>query len=350
MDFNYESLPGRVSFGRGQAASNLASELTKLGLSRVMLVAGPSELDLAHRLIAGAADRVAVEFTNVLPHVPAEVAEEARAAAAEHSIDGLVSVGGGSTTGTAKIVALTTGLPIVAVPSTYAGSEMTPVWGMTTAARKETGVDRRVLPKSVIYDSELTRTMPKGLAVASGFNAMAHCVEAFWGPGANPITTLAAAEGMSALSRGLRGISGETIEESAFDDLLFGAYLAGSAFAVAGSGLHHKICHALGGAFNLPHAETHTVVLPHVLAFNIDSIGTDADRMAAALNADDAVEGLFDLEHQLGSPRNLEEVGLRADQLDEAISVVSAKLPIANPRPVSESDIAEILTAAFRGR
>ena len=256
------------------------------------------------------AGRVACSFSQVLPHVPDAVAQAARSAAAEHTVDGLLCVGGGSTTGTAKIVALTSGLPIIAVPTTYAGSEMTPVWGLTTRSRKETGTDRRVLPRTVIYDPELTVRLPAALTVASGLNALAHCVEAFWAPGANPVTALLAAEGISALARGLPAVREEPTDLAARSAVLYGAYLAGAAFAVTGSGLHHKICHALGGAFNLPHAQTHAVVLPHVLAFNAPAVPDVAARIAVALGSTSAAQGLIDLKRSLGGPESLAALGM----------------------------------------
>jgi len=346
LDFTYTSLPGRVGFGRGLAAERLREAVDELGLTSVLLIAAEAESDLADRLTTGLRDRIAGVYSDVRPHVPSAVAEAARAKAAEVGADGLLSIGGGSTTGTAKIVALTTGLPIVAVPTTYAGSEMTPVWGLTTDARKETGIDRRVLPAAVVYDSELLSTLPRDLAVASGFNALAHCVEAFWGPGANPVTSLHAAEGIRALADGLRGLGSGSPTAEDEDRLLYGAYLAGGSFAVAGSGLHHKICHALGGAYDLPHAQTHAVVLPHVLAFNAAAIGEDAAAMARALRVDDAVDGLRELSTSLGVPADLAALGFPVDRFDEAVEIIAAKLPIANPRPVAEADIRDILRGA----
>lgn len=346
MDFVYESLPSRVVFGAGSSRTRLADEVAALGLSRVMLIAAEAETALAEQLSASFADRIVVRFTNVRPHVPDTIAAEAREVAAANDVDGLVSIGGGSTTGTAKIVALTTGLPILAVPTTYAGSEMTPVWGMTTAARKETGIDRRVLPRTVVYDPELVATLPTGLAVASGLNAMAHCVEAYWTPKSNPLIATIATEGVRALGEGLRGVTSENAEH-ARERLLYGAFLAGSSFAAAGSGLHHKICHALGGAFDLPHAETHAVVLPHVLAFNEPAVPDAAAAMANALAGESASAGLAALYAEIGAPKTLAQLGLTREQLAEAINIVAAKLPIENPRPVDRDAVAQILTAAF---
>ena len=200
--------------------------------------------------------------------MPVEVADAARKQAAAVGADAVLSVGGGSATGTAKAVALTTGLPVIAVPTTYAGSEVTPVWGLTEGERKTTGVDPRVLPRLVIYDPELTVSLPGPLSAASGLNAMAHCVDAFWAPGRNPVSALAAGEAIRVLAAALPLVSEDGTDVGARGDLLYGAYLAGTAFAVAGSGLHHKICHVLGGRYGLPHAQTHAIMLPYVLAFN----------------------------------------------------------------------------------
>ncbi|KRF33775.1 Maleylacetate reductase [Yonghaparkia sp. Soil809] len=361
VEFRYASLPHRVIFGAGSSRTSLAAEVEALGAERLMVIASDRDTALVDELLAPWRDRVAVRFTGVRPHVPDSVAAEARRMAVDHRVDGLVSIGGGSTTGTAKIVALTTELPIIAVPTTYAGSEMTPMWGMTTAARKETGVDRRVLPATVVYDSDLVATLPVDLAVASGLNAMAHCVEAYWTEASNPIVRLIATEGVQALAEGLRGLAGTerasgasaadagTDTAAARERLLYGSFLAGMAFATAGSGLHHKICHALGGAFDLPHAQTHAVVLPHVLAFNAVAAPESAAMMARALGADDAVAGLRDLASAIGAPRGLAELGLTREQLTEAIDLVAGRLPIANPRPVDRADVEAILTGAFSG-
>lgn len=345
--FDYEALPGRVIFGSGASRERLGDELDRLNAQRVMVFATDRELALAEELVAPFRDRVALVYGNVLPHVPAEVATDARAAAREHTVDALLSIGGGSTTGTAKIVALTTALPVVAVPTTYAGSEMTPVWGMTTDARKETGIDRKVLPVSVVYDPELVQTLPRELAVSSALNAMAHCVEALWTPKANPVTSLQALDGAAALARGLRATDSST----SCSELLYGAYLAGAAFAVAGSGLHHKICHALGGGFNLPHAETHAVVLPHVLAFNESSeaISDEMTRLAEALSGSSASQALASLYDEVGAPRALSQVGLKEEHLEEAADIVVAKLPIDNPRQVDRARIEDILRNAYEG-
>ena len=350
--FIYDALPGRVVFAAGASRDLLAAEVDRLGAQRLLLIATVQERPLAEELSAVLGDRVVGVFDEVRPHVPNPVAERARDAASALEADALLSIGGGSTTGTAKIIALTTGLPIVAVPTTYAGSEMTPVWGMTTAARKETGNDRRVLPKVVVYDPELTYTLPAFITGPSAINAMAHCVEAFYAPGANPITSLAAEEGIRALARGVPVAVERPEDPGGRADTLYGAYLAGAAFAVAGSAIHHKICHVLGGAYDLPHADLHTVVLPYATAFNAERLPDVSARVASALGAesDDAAAAIQALALRIGAPTALRDIGMREEDLDEATRLVLEKVPADNPRPADEQNIRELLEDAFAGR
>ncbi len=348
-DFRYETLPVRVVFGAGAARTRVAEEIERLGARRLLVLTGKSGEALARDLSRPVADRVAAVFTGVRPHVPVEVADDARGCAVAAEADAVLSVGGGSATGTAKVVALTTGLPVVAVPTTYAGSEVTSMWGLTEGGTKTTGVNPVVQPRVVIYDPELTVSLPAGLSAVSGLNAMAHCVEAFWAPGRNPISSLIAEEGIRALATGLPAVVADGADMGARSDMLYGAYLAGSAFAVAGSGLHHKICHVLGGAFDLPHAETHAIVLPYVLAFNALAAPEAASRIAAALGADDAARGLVQLCRQLGVPRGLREIGLREEQLAGAVRSIQDAVPPDNPRPVSEDDLRRFLLDAWAG-
>ena len=266
MRFVHDTLPQRVSFGSGEAAASLEREVAELGASRVMVIASKREMDTADTLTGNL--RVLLRYDDVVMHVPVEVAARAREAAATHNVDAIVSVGGGSTTGLAKAIALTTGLPVVAVPTTYAGSEATAVWGLTEGNRKTTGTDPRVLPKVIVYDATLTLTLPVPISVASGLNALAHCVDAMWAPKADPINAALAAEGIRALAEGLPKVVTDPFGIDGREHALYAAYLSAVAFASAGSGLHHKICHVLGGAYNLPHAQTHAIVLPYVLAFN----------------------------------------------------------------------------------
>jgi alcohol dehydrogenase class IV len=337
LQFTHETLPQRVVFASHEAAGRVADEVARLG-SRPMVIASGA---LAEPILAALPS--AVEYRDVVMHVPVEVAERARKAAAEHGTDVLVSVGGGSTTGLAKAVALTTGLPIVAVPTTYAGSEATNVWGLTEAGRKTTGTDARVLPRTVVYDAALLLSLPVELSVASGLNALAHCVDSMWAPRADPINRALALEGARALSGGLPRVVDDPHDLDGREQTLYGAYLAAVAFASAGSGLHHKICHVLGGMFNLPHAQTHAVVLPHVLAFNAPAVPEIERRL------EEASGGLRRLLERVGAPRALRDYGMREDDIPAAVDAILAAVPPHNPVPVTADNLTELLRRAWSG-
>lgn len=349
-DFVYEALPGRVVFGPGAGREKLAGEVERLGARRALLVATEHERDLAEDLAGPLGDRLAGIFTDVRPHVPVEVAEAAREAAREAEADCLLSIGGGSTTGTAKAVALDNPLPIVAIPTTYAGSEMTPIWGTTKEQRKTTGKSLDVLPAVVVYDPELTFSLPPSITGPSAMNAMAHCVEAFYAPGANPITSLVAEEGIRALTRGVPIAVEEPEDLEGRSETLYGAYLAGAALAVTGAGIHHKICHVLGGALDLPHAETHTIVLPHAVAFNEPAMPEIAARIAEALGAAGAATGLYGLIEKIGAKTALKDIAMRKEQIEAVVPQILEAVPEDNPRPVDDEDLRGILEDAYAGR
>jgi maleylacetate reductase len=353
--FTYEALPGRVVFGVGAGREKLVEEVIRLGAERMLLVATEREMEVAEELAAPLGDRVVGVFTNVRPHVPVEVATAARELARRIGADCLLSIGGGSTTGTAKAIALELPLPIVAVPTTYAGSEMTPIWGLTEAQRKKTGTSVDVLPKVVVYDPELTISLPPFITGPSAMNAMAHCVEAFYAPGANPITSLLAEEGIRALARGVPVAVTSPEDLEGRSKILYGAYLAGAALAVAGAGIHHKICHIMGGAYDLPHAEMHTVVLPHAVAFKEPAIPEVMERVAGALGEwgkNGAATGLYDLTESIKAPTTLKDIGMKGENLDRAVGLVLAAVPEDNPRPMDEDEagVRNILENAYAGR
>ncbi|GAB2749082.1 maleylacetate reductase [Sinomonas soli] len=345
--FDHVTLGQRVLFGSGKAAENVAAEVARLGARAVMVIASETEVKLAQTVTNQI--EVVLIHDDVVMHVPVETAEEARTAAADARIDLIISVGGGSTTGLAKAVALTTGIPIIAVPTTYAGSEATNVWGLTEGARKRTGVDDRVLPATVVYDADLTLTLPVGMSVASGLNGLAHCVDSLWGPRADPINAAIATEGIRALAEGLPKIVADPAGPDGREQALYGAYLAAVSFASAGSGMHHKICHVLGGTFNLPHAQTHATVLPYVLAFNASHAPEAAGRIAAAFGTADALEGLQTLRERLDAPRALADYGFAEDGIAEAVQVALPAIPANNPRPVTAAGLTALLRAALAG-
>jgi maleylacetate reductase len=350
MRFVHDTLAQRVRFGSGEAAEMLVAEIEELGARRVMVIAAPAEGELARRIAVDLP--VAVHHDEVVMHVPVPVADRARAAATAAGADALVSIGGGSTTGLAKAVALTTGLPIVAVPTTYAGSEATNVWGLTEEARKTTGVDARVLPRTVVYDASLTLTLPLEMTVASGLNALAHCVDSLWGPRVDPINAALAAEGMRALRDGLSRVVADPRDLTGREHALYAAYLAAVAFASAGSGLHHKICHLLGGRYDLPHAETHAIVLGYVLAVNGPAAPEAERSIATAFGASDALSGFLALRDELGAPtalRDLPSSGFARADIPAAAAALAEVVPPTNPRALSVTDLAYLLDAAWAG-
>jgi maleylacetate reductase len=347
MRFSHDTLGQRIRFCSGEAAEQLADEVTGRGAKRVMMIATESARTMAAGLGTGVP--VVAWHHEVVMHVPKAVAERARDVAAAHDVDLIVSVGGGSATGLAKAVALTSGVPIIAIPTTYAGSEATSVWGMTEGGRKTTGIDPVVLPKAIVYDATLMLSLPVGLSVASGLNALAHCIDSLWAPSADPINASIAAEGARALHAGLPAVASHPAGLAGREETLLGAYLAASAFASAGSGLHHKICHVLGGMFDLPHAQTHAVVIPHVLALNAPSAPAAAARLARSFDASTAIGGLQSLLTTLRAPTALRDLGMPETGIERAAAAVLAVAPIDNPTTLTHENLAALLRASWEG-
>jgi alcohol dehydrogenase class IV len=337
-----------VVFGAG-CLEKLPEEIQRLGVAKALVLSTPEQrqsgLDLVERL----GSRAAGLFDQAAMHVPIETARAAREAAARLGADCCVAVGGGSTTGLAKAIALVFDLPILAVPTTYAGSEMTPIWGLTENGRKTTGRDPRVLPKTVFYDPSLTVTMSPMLSATSGMNSIAHCVEALYAEHANPIISMMAEDGIRALGESLPVVVKEPGNLEARSKALYGAWLGGISLGAVGMALHHKLCHTLGGTYNLPHAETHTVVLPHATAYNAPAAPLAMARVARALASGSAAEGLYNLAASLGAPLSLAAIGMKADALDQAAEI-AVENPYYNPRPVTKDGIRALLQNAFEGR
>ncbi len=346
--FVHEALASRVVFGAG-SLQKLPEEIDKLGVTRALVLCTPEQRAIGADIVVMLGPRSAGVFDGAVMHVPVAVAQEARDKARRLHVDCCVAIGGGSTTGLAKAIALTSGLPILAIPTTYAGSEMTPIWGLTEGGVKKTGRDVVVLPRTVIYDPVLTTSLPVALSVTSGINAIAHCVEALYSRDANPIISLIAEEGIRALAAGLPQIVKQPDDIDARSRVLYGAWLGGVSLGAVGMALHHKLCHTLGGTFNLPHAETHTVVLPHAVAYNAAAAPEQIERVARALGARSAAEGLYDLAASLGAPVSLESLGMRREQLDHAAEL-AVQNPYYNPRTVTREGIRELLENAFEGR
>jgi maleylacetate reductase len=341
--FVYSGLPSRVVFGAG-SVRQLAAEVERLGARRVLAISTPGRAAMVAKLGL----KVAGTFDRAVMHTPVEAANEARALAASLNADCCVAVGGGSTIGFGKAIALTSGLPVLAVPTTYSGSEMTTIWGLSEGGAKKTGRDPKVLPKTVIYDPELTLELPAAVSAASGMNAIAHCVEALYAPDGNPIISLMAEEGIRALASSLPRIVSDPKDIEARAEALYGAWLAGSTISTTTVGLHHKLCHVLGG-LGLPHAETHSIVLPHAMRYNQDAAPEAMSRVGKAIQSQHAAAGIFDLQKKLGLPLRLAEIGMKAADLERAARIAT-QAPYPNPRQVEYTPVLELLREAFEGR
>lgn len=347
--FTYQAHPSRVVFGAG-TLQQLPAEVDRLGAKRALVLCTPEQAASGERVAALLGERAAGVFARAVMHVPLETARAARDAARRLGADCAVAIGGGSTTGLGKAIALDSGLPIVAVPTTYAGSEVTPIWGLTEAGVKKTGRDLRVLPRTVIYDPELTLTLPLGLTVTSALNAIAHAAEGLYAPDLNPVVALMAEEGIRACAAALPALRADPQDLAARGDALYGAWLCGIVLGSVGMALHHKLCHTLGGSFNLPHAETHTVVLPHALAYNAAAAPQAMRRIARALGRDDgqAARAVFDLAKDNDAPVALRDIGMKAEDLDRACEI-ALQNQYPNPRPLEARAIRELLQAAWEG-
>ena len=321
-DFVYEGLPGRVVFGAG-CRRHVEREVIALGATRALVLCTPGQKAFGHEVAGLLGDRAAGVFPGARMHVPIEVAREA--------------------------IALDAGLPIVAIPTTYAGSEMTPIYGITEAGLNRTGRDARVLPRTVLYDPDLTTTLPATIRLTSGINAIAHAAEGLYAHDGNPITALMAEEGIRAIAHALDrfGVSGAGDAESR-SLALYGAWLCGTVLGSVAMGLHHKLCHTLGGSFDLPHAETHTVMLPHTLAYNALHARDGLARTARALGQSDATVALYELIGRCAGPRSLKQLGMAASGLDRVAELAVAN-PYPNPRPLEREAIRAMLQRAWEG-
>jgi alcohol dehydrogenase class IV len=345
--FVYNGLPMRVVFGVGSIAQ-LPAEVDRLSKGRVLMISTPGRGEMANRLAKKLPDRVIGFFDKAVMHQPLSIVREARDLARSLNADCCVAVGGGSTIGFGKAIALDSGLPVIAVPTTYSGSEMTTIWGISEGDTKKTGRDPKVLPKAVIYDPELTLDLPPAVSAASGMNAIAHCVEALYAHDGNPIVSLMAEEGIKALSAALPKVVSDGSNLEARSEALYGSWLAGCTISTTSVALHHKLCHVLGG-FGLPHAETHSIVLPHAMQYNRDAAPDAMRRVARAIEAVDAPRGVYELEQRLGLPMKLAEIGLKKDDLERAARI-AAEAPYPNPRKVEYAPVLELLQHAYEGR
>jgi alcohol dehydrogenase class IV len=346
-DFIHEQLGTRVVFGP-KSLTRLPEEVSRLSAERVLVIATRAMKSHADILVERLGSAVSARIDGVAQHVPAEAAKEAVLTAGNAAADLVVCIGGGSATGLAKAVAKGTGRPILAVPTTYAGSEMTPIWGLTEGRRKTTGRDPIVLPRVVVYDPELTLSLPTSTSAASGMNALAHAAEGLYAADASPLVRLIAEEASRVLTGSLPLVIKHPDDLRSRSDALFGAWLAGLTLGSVRMGIHHTICHVLGGTFGLPHAGTHSAVLPHAIAFNAPAAPEAMAALAQCLSTDDPAGALWDLARRIGAPTALADLGFRReDTAAAATMVVEAGSP--NPRPFATKEVHALLLSAQDG-
>jgi maleylacetate reductase len=347
QSFVYNALPGRVIFGQG-TVSTLKSEMERAGCTRALLLSTPEQAAALKDIAASIGALAAGTFTDAAMHTPTEVTERALRAARDCDADCTIAFGGGSSTGLGKAIALRTDLTQIVIPTTYAGSEMTPIIGETEGGQKITQRTLKVLPEIVIYDVDFSLTLPPRLTVTSGTNAIAHAVEALYAQDRNPVISMMAEQAIAAMGRALPAIVANPQDRKARAEALYGAWLCGICLGSVGMALHHKLCHVVGGSFNLPHADTHTVILPYAMAYNATAAPEADQAVARALGGRSGTQALVDLAKKLGSPNSLKSIGMKEHDIERAADL-AVQSPYWNPRPIDRSAIRDLIANAWAG-
>jgi maleylacetate reductase len=340
--FEEEAEGVHIQFGT-DAGTGVVAELGRFGRTHPLVIASNRHADLVAELEANS-DLVVSRFTTVRRHVPTALVEQALTEAARSEIDSLVCIGGGSSIGLGKALAHQLALPIVAVPTTYSGSEMTPVWGVTDGRVKRTATDPLVRPAAVIYDHRLTTSLPVAASGASGLNALAHCVAVGSG-GAGPLGILTGLEGIAVLMRALPLLAQSPSDACTRSGLQYGGFMAGLTLSRATMGLHHRLCHLLGGAFDLPHADTHAALLPYSIEAARLYRHPLGQRVAAAIGSDNPAGRVWDIGRQLGLPTSLSDLGVTARAVDKLLPRLATE---PSDRSVVEARRA-VIAAALSG-
>lgn len=347
LDFIYAGSPAQIVFGEGRS-HEAADWLRRAGKSRALVLSTPHQKADAETLANALGDLAVGVLAGASMHTPVDVTEQAMKIVADTGADCVVSLGGGSTTGLGKAIAYRTDVLQLVIPTTYAGSEVTNILGQTEGGKKTTVRDPKILPEIVIYDPALTTGLPVAMSVSSGLNAMAHAIEGLYAEDRNPISSLMAIEGLRAFAASLPRVVEEPRRIQARTQALYGAWLCGTVLGAVGMSLHHKICHTLGGSFDMPHAEIHAVMLPHTAGFNAEA-AREQLAQAAEIFGGSIGGGLWDFAKSLGAPLTLRELGLREADLERAAEI-AVQNPYYNPRTIDRSLIRALLQAAWEGR
>jgi maleylacetate reductase len=346
LSFVHDLRPVRVVFGQG-ALGRIGEEAGRLAMKRALLVSTGGRSAAIAEAIAALGDRFGGHFDRAAMHTPVAVTQTAQNFMAGLEVDGIVALGGGSATGLAKALALRTGLPQIAVPTTYAGSEVTSIVGETAEGKKVTRTDPLILPRTVIYDVNLTLSLPPDISGTSAINAAAHAVEALYAQDRDPVISLMARECLSRIAQNLPTVIDSPGDVPTRSALLYGAWLGGTCLGAVGMSLHHKLCHTLGGMFDLPHAALHTAILPHALAYNAPAIPEVVPVLDACLGGS-APQALYNLAQRVGARTALRDLGMPQDGIPSAVEQAMA-MPYWNPRPLDPAGIRKLLEQAWTG-
>lgn len=348
--FIYEALPHNVYFGSGKYG-DIKSILSKYGYNSAVILTTPNRISMA-QILASTLDNVSVEiYPYARMHVPIDIVDDAIEFVSQKGVNCCIALGGGSAIGLAKAIALRTTLPVVAIPTTYSGSEMTPIYGYTEKSIKVTGRDPSVLPKVVVYDPMLTLTLPKNISACSGMNAMAHSIEALYAKDKNPLITLAAIESIKALREALPNIIVDSSDIIAREKATYGSWLAGMCLGSVGMAIHHKICHVLGGKYDLPHAQSHAIMLPYSVQYNRHADVEAMDKLAEVFEVnsrDNLGLSIFKFNQSVGITSTLKDIGLPESGIKEVARSV-CESSYYNPRSYDYDELEQLLRKAYLG-
>jgi len=347
--FTYTPLAIKICFGNGRF-SELEQIVSSYSANRILILSTNSDRakDLAKKAGGQLENKVVGYFDECLEQVPVDNAKKVQSLAERLAVDCVVCIGGGSTIGHGKAVALKRNITLIHIVTTYSGSEMTISQGFQEGGIKRHTHDARMQANCVIYDPVLTTSLPPWVSGPSGMNAMAHCVEALYGEYANPVSDLLAASGIRALADALPKVVQNPDDLAARGDALYGAYMSGLSLS-AGMALHHQVAHVLGGSFGVPHAIAHTLALPHTIAYNREAVPSAMAKLMAALRSEDGPLGLYDLARNLNINMKLQDHGFTAENIDRAVNLILEN-PKNNPRALNSTAIREMFVDMVEGR
>ncbi|KWV48420.1 Maleylacetate reductase [Bradyrhizobium macuxiense] len=346
--FVFPGIRSRVVFGAG-TISQVGVEMKRLECRKALILTTPQQREDGEALAARIGGSGAVVFSGATMHTPVDVTRKALEVYESADADCVISLGGGSSIGLGKAIALRTGVDQIAVPTTYAGSEMTDILGETQNGEKTTRRDPAILPETVIYDVDFTMTLPKSMTVSSGMNSIAHAAEALYASDRNPILSMMAADAIKSLAAALPAVAADPADRNGRAEALYGAWLSGAVLGGTSMALHHKLCHVLGGSFDTPHAETHAILLPHTVGFNAAAVDELLKPISDALDGTTPGKALHRFAIRLEAPTKLKELGLSEADLDRAAEI-AVKNPYFNPRPFDQAEIRALLRDAWIGR